>query len=419
MNQALASRVAKESPMSRSPIPSVSDRADSLKLTRRLKMARSAHAYVRGSTQQFYDWLDASPASVPQGPPIWICGDCHLGNLGPLADVKGEVDVQIRDLDQTVIGNPAHDIIRLGLSLASAARDSNLPGVATARMLEQLMYGYEQGLEINPGEGSTDTLKPPRAIRTLLKRSIRRRWPQLAEERLSGPQSKITLGKRFWPIKPSERKALQALIESADAKDLLTRLDTRGGADNPDRTVAVIDAAYWMKGCSSLGRLRYAVLVRIGSVNPSMALVDVKEAVEAAAPRAPGVAMPRANADRVVAGAKALSPHLGERMVVGRIAGRAVVLRELAPQDLKLELTRTKPARAAAMARYLGCVVGQAHGRQLDDTERAAWRKTVMKGRSEALDAPSWLWSSVVELLGLHEAAYLEHCRLYALAHRD
>lgn len=42
-----------------------------------------------------------------------------------------------------------------------------------------------------------------------------------------------------------------------------------------------------------------------------------------------------------------------------------------------------------------------------------------MKWRSEALDAPSWLWSSVIERLGMHEAAYPEHRRLYALAHRD
>jgi uncharacterized protein (DUF2252 family) len=48
--------------------------------------------------------------------------------MGPLADAKGRVDIQIRDLDQTVIGNPAHDLIRLGLSLASAARGSDLPG---------------------------------------------------------------------------------------------------------------------------------------------------------------------------------------------------------------------------------------------------------------------------------------------------
>lgn len=58
-----------------------------------MKMARSAHAYVRGSTAQFYDWLAASDARIPQGPSIWICGDCHLGNLGPIASRKGKVDI--------------------------------------------------------------------------------------------------------------------------------------------------------------------------------------------------------------------------------------------------------------------------------------------------------------------------------------
>jgi uncharacterized protein (DUF2252 family) len=53
---------------------------------------------------------------LPEGPAIWICGDCHVSNLGPLAGIRGDVSVNIRDLDQTVIGNPAHDLIRLGLS---------------------------------------------------------------------------------------------------------------------------------------------------------------------------------------------------------------------------------------------------------------------------------------------------------------
>jgi uncharacterized protein (DUF2252 family) len=34
--------------------------------------------------------------------------------------------------------------------------------------------------------------------------------------------------------------------------------------------------------------------------------------------------------------------------------------------------------------------------------------------RSKSLDAPSWLWTSVVELMALHDAAYLDHCRRYA-----
>src|SRR6185503_11255194 len=112
---------------------------------RNRKMARSAHAFVRGSTASFYDWLQKPPVEkMPAGPSIWICGDCHVGNLGPIAHPSGRLDIQIRDLDQTVIGNPAHDLIRLGLSLATAARDSDLSGVVTGRMMEELMGGYEK-----------------------------------------------------------------------------------------------------------------------------------------------------------------------------------------------------------------------------------------------------------------------------------
>ena len=123
------------------------ERQNILTQARNLKMARSAHAYVRGSTVKFYEWLDSSRrCQFPDGPPVWICGDCHVGNLGPLADAKGRVLIQIRDLDQTVIGNPAHDLIRLGLSLASASRGSDLPGVTTARILEELVARYQSAL---------------------------------------------------------------------------------------------------------------------------------------------------------------------------------------------------------------------------------------------------------------------------------
>ncbi len=105
-----------------------SDRAAILEQRRRTKMARSAHAYVRGNTLQFYEWLQAgSGDKLPQGPAVWICGDCHAGNLGPVANAEGAVEIQIRDLDQTVLGNPAHDLIRLGLSLATAAAAPTSP----------------------------------------------------------------------------------------------------------------------------------------------------------------------------------------------------------------------------------------------------------------------------------------------------
>jgi uncharacterized protein (DUF2252 family) len=119
-------------------------------------------------------------AVVPDAPPVWICGDCHVGNLGPVANANGRVEIQIRDFDQTVVGNPAHDLIRLGLSLATAARGSDLPGVTTAKILEQMMEGYGQALVMK----EDDTETRPKSVGVVMKRSLARSWKQLAKERI-------------------------------------------------------------------------------------------------------------------------------------------------------------------------------------------------------------------------------------------
>ena len=383
------------------------ERAQRLSLRRNLKMARSAHAYVRGSTTKFYEWLDACRGHVPEGPPVWICGDCHIGNLGPLADAKGHVAIQIRDLDQTVIANPAYDLIRLGLSLASGARGSDLPGVTTARILEALIAGYSEALAGDPKHER----QRPKPIQRLLRKAVCRRWRHLAEERLDNVRPTIPLGKRFWPLLPDERQALKALFEDLPPGGLFC--DLKRGTT----AIELVDAAYWVKGCSSLGRLRFAVLIRVEAEGGSkLRLIDVKEGVKATVPGADKNGMHEDDASRVVAGARALSPGLGDRMLPARIMDKPVVLRELAPQDLKIELDRLNPEDAVALARYLAGVVGEAHGRQMDSKDRAFWRKTLSENHRSKLEAPSWLWSSVVDLIMVHEAAYLEHCRRFALS---
>src|SRR5580658_3733420 len=233
------------------------DREAVLAERRRLKMAGSAHAYVRGSTLKFYEWLESSTArSLPQGPAVWICGDCHLGNLGPVANAVGRVKIAIRDLDQTVIGNPAHDLIRLGLSFATAIRGSDLPGVTTALMLEQMMEGYEGAL-IDPGKSRQDSNIAPAPVRRVLKRALKRRWHHLAEERIEDVRPAIPLGKCFWPLSPAEKKEIGRIFKVPEVRNLVTSLKER----DKDDEVKVLDAAYWMKGCSSLGRLRFAVLL--------------------------------------------------------------------------------------------------------------------------------------------------------------
>jgi uncharacterized protein (DUF2252 family) len=391
------------------------NRARALETRRALKMASSAHAYVRGSTVQFYRWLEERGArAVPKGPPVWICGDCHAGNLGPLASPDGKIHVQIRDLDQTVIGNPNHDLIRLALSLASAARGSNLPGVTTAHMLEQMTIGYQLALK-GPAARKLIERDKPESIKIIMRRAMARTWKHLARERLEDTKPSIPRGERFWRLTAAESKAIDALFDQEPVRKLVTSLKSR--ADNA--RIEVLDAAYWMKGCSSLGRLRFAVLVNVSTgkaKDDELCLVDIKEATAAAAPRARAGKMPKDNARRVVEGAKNLSPALGDRMMAGRILDRSIVIRELMPQDMKLEIDQLSREEAVNSARYLAEVVGKAHARQMDGATRRHFSASLRTGKSASLDAPSWLWSSVVELASLHETAYFEHCRRYALA---
>jgi uncharacterized protein (DUF2252 family) len=80
----------------KSEIRQPKQRNDALIEKRNLKMARSIHAYVRGNTAKYYDWLKAAEiSSIPQGPAVWICGDCHTGNLGPVANAEGQIEIEI------------------------------------------------------------------------------------------------------------------------------------------------------------------------------------------------------------------------------------------------------------------------------------------------------------------------------------
>ncbi|TDN57748.1 DUF2252 family protein [Paraburkholderia sp. BL10I2N1] len=401
----------KKSTVSRYPDPGA--RQPRLAEIRNSKMATSAHAYVRGNARHFYTWLARLHAgSLPEGPGVWICGDCHIGNLGPVADADGDVAIQIRDLDQTVIGNPAHDLIRLGLSLATAARSSDLPGVITARMMAALIDGYEQAFDPHQSDQMRKAQRPA-VVRVAMKEAVHRSWRKLARQSIAGTDPSIPLGKRFWPLSTKERKEIHALFETGTGSALATVLrPAQAGAK-----VKVLDAAYWVKGCSSLGRLRYAVLVDIGHAcadGGAPCLVDIKEAIAVSAPRYPRVRMPRDNAQRVVEGARHLSPFLGDRMNAARLDGRAVVLRELLPQDLKLDAEKLGEADAVKAAHFLALVVGRAHASQMDGATRKSWLAELRRSRERSRDTPSWLWLSVVELISIHEAAYLEHCRGFA-----
>lgn len=398
--------------------PGPEERAPLLRQLRDLKMARSAHAYVRGSTERFYEWLD-TPAvqDLPTGPAVWICGDCHVGNLGPIGRRIGPAVIEIRDLDQTVIGNPAYDLTRLGLSLAMAARNSLLPGVTTARMTELLVAGYESSFAGEVPSEVPDDL--PQPVRFIMKNAIRRTHKHLMDERIGEKRRRFKIGRRFWRLTDTERAAAETLTASEPIRWLVTQLESR----DPNSTVRLVDAAYWVKGCSSLGLWRGALLVEVRDPGKkksdarSLCLLDVKEAIDPIAPAMKASGLADHPASRVLAGARKIAPALGARMVATHLLDHSVFVRELMPEDLKVELDTLSAEDGRDVAYYLGSVVGRAHARQLDGERRRAWEAEMQTRRSKTIDAPSWLWTAVVDLVGIHERAYLEHCRRYALTH--
>ena len=278
------------------------------------------------------------------------------------------------------------------------------------------MEGYEKAFE--PDFHEEIDLEQPKSIRSSILQSTSANWKTLANERIEDEKPTIPLGKRFWSVSAQESREISSLFDQEEMRRIATMLRSR--AD--DSSVEVVDAAYWVKGCSSLGRLRYAVLLRLGAKNKekrAYCLMDIKEAIDAAAPRAAGVQMPSEQSQRVVEGARHLSPHIGKRMLATTMLGKSVFVRELLPQDLNPKIRQLSRDEAMGMAEYLAAVVGKAHSRQMDAETRKEWQAQLSRNRSKTLDAPTWLWTSIVELLAIHESAYLEHCRKYALAEEN
>ena len=79
-----------------------------------------------------------------------------------------------------------------------------------------MMNGYEGALAGRFG-GQTEKNHRPKLIREILDRAVHRKWRQLAQERIENVKPSIPLGRRFWALTKSERKALKELLKSDSA----------------------------------------------------------------------------------------------------------------------------------------------------------------------------------------------------------
>jgi hypothetical protein len=87
--------------------------------------------------------------------------------------------------------------------------------VTTARILEEVVAGYQAALSTN-FEADKEKSHRPKSIQALLAQSTRRRWRHLAEERLDTVKPTIPLGKRWARHRQAHHSPRQAVL-GADA----------------------------------------------------------------------------------------------------------------------------------------------------------------------------------------------------------
>ncbi len=413
--------------MTRNPsVPrSPAARAAQLKRIRDEKSARDAHAFVRANPSFFYEQVSEKRLrKLPEGPAIWISGDCHVENLGAVSDAHGKATVAMNDLDEAVIHTPIFDLVRLSLSIAMAMRTAGMSALDLDQAISGLASGYAKAVELRAADAPVEWAAAPLRVRNMFESASSRSQKHLLARRTEKKKTpRFPIGPKYWPLTKSEKQSIAEAILSEPIRALVTTL----AGKHPDSTVSVIDSVFRVAGLSSLGAWRAAALVCVTTpanaqgATPTPAhemfrIIDIKEALPLRAPRLPKSDFPKDDADRVVAAARVLAPHLGHRTVAATVGGLRTTIHELMPHDEKIGLADLKKAEATSLAAYLGSVVGRAHGRQLDKRDAKSWLAAFTKTKTTTAGTPRWLWDELAYFIGTHEEAYLHHCGALSLA---
>ncbi len=370
-------------------------------LARKLaRMTVSPFAFLRGAGPLFYELLAADPdlAGGPEGHG-WIQGDAHLENFGAFSPAvqeggvwkKGHATFQLNDFDDATHGAWRWDVLRLTTSLLLAGRELGASGPAVLALCDELLKSH-----VASAFSQAPLPSMPRPVAELVAKVDGRSGKRLLEDRTeaAGPARHFVRGDRYTeappPVVSGVPEALGLFAERTAAK----------GGPRPEQ-LEILDVAFRIAGTGSLGSLRIAVLTRGKGGDDGSWLFDLKEQVSCSAdvlqPRAPSAS----RAAEVEAAFRACLEQPPRMLGTSRLADHDVLVRRLTPQEDKLSYRRLVPQDLPELARYLGALLGTAHRRGKEGAF-PAWSARDLDGILER----------AVTLAGIHEATYLELCRL-------
>jgi uncharacterized protein (DUF2252 family) len=371
------------------------------------RMTLSPLALLRGAAPLFYDLLAAHP-SLAEGPrgKGWLVGDLHLENFGAyrLGPAKrkhddDEVTFDLNDFDDALVGPWRFDVLRLVTSLILGGRELGASGARALDLAHRLLDAY-----VASAFHDAPLPRAPDCVARLVERVTTRTRAELldarTEETKHGERRFARDGARYYDLPASiAERAPGAFARYAAALTDAPRLD-EGALD-------VLDVAWRVAGCGSLGGLRVAVLVRGKGGADGAWIFDMKEegmpsAAASRMVRRPAKALRAEPAARVCAGFRASVPRAPRWIGTTWLGDRSMFVRRLAPQEDKLDLETLRDVDLDPLASYLGALTGRAHARGATKTPRDPWTEEERAG----------IVDRAIAIAGIHEATYLALCKI-------
>lgn len=365
------------------------------------KVVASPLAFLRGSAPLFYDMLAEHP-ELAEGPAEsgHLCGDAHVENFGvyrtahskskgaPVDPDLAAFVFDVNDFDETIVGPWRFDVLRLLASLVLAGREFSASGTQIIGLARTLLGAY-----VGTAFGAQGIPSPPPPVARLVGKAEKRSAKDILDRRTQvvGNTRRFILGDRYL--------AFPANLE-ADARAAFATYVQSAGDDLPKDHCDIVDLAFRVAGTGSLGTLRVAVLARGKGGIEGGWLFDMKE--ESAAAATPVCAAGEADgATRVLAGMRACLEWPPRMLGKTSLQGTSMLVRRLAPQEDKLDLTRMTKEELSGVAAFLGALLGRAHRRGATSAGTTPWS-------AAELDA---MIDRAVTVAGVHEAAYLAYCK--------
>ena len=315
-------------------------------------MRTTRAGFFRGTCHLMWeDW--SPPAALSDAPSTWSCGDLHFENLGAY---KGSTRVpyfDLTDFDEGALAPASCDVTRFATSILVAAQDRKTDaGIPLARLFvdtyaEVLGGGKARWVERETATGP---------VRALLRTVRDRRRRTLLDERtkLKAGQRTIRVdGKKALPLGDGERDRVVAILAR------IARSHPR------QHFFDVIDAARRIAGNGSLGVPRWVVLVQGRGSPDRNYLLDLKLARASALAPYVDAAQPEwsCDAERVVSVQTLMQAVPPAHLAWVRAGARSFVLRELQPQEdrLDLEAPGLRRKHFVAIATTMAKAIGWAH----------------------------------------------------------